>query len=66
MLCPCSGTRKSKILALYQQGVTDLESISLRTGACSGCGGCEADMLAFLAECAEAAAEAPISGAGRA
>ena len=46
------GTTRAKVRLLFEQGL-DAEAISRRTGALSGCGGCEweiADMLKALAE----------------
>jgi NAD(P)H-nitrite reductase large subunit len=47
IVCPCSGTTKAKILSLIEQGL-DAEAISRRTGAISGCGGCEWDIAELL------------------
>ena len=47
IMCSCSGTTRGKIYDLYQQGL-DIESISQRTGAKTGCGGCEWDIQAFV------------------
>lgn len=47
VMCQCSGTRKSNIQALFEQGM-DIEAISRWTGALSGCGGCEWDIADFL------------------
>jgi len=47
----CSGTTRAKVRSLFDQGL-DAEAISRRTGALSGCGGCEweiADMLKMFA-----------------
>jgi NAD(P)H-nitrite reductase large subunit len=41
IICHCSGTTKEKIKALIGNGITDLDDISRKTGACSGCGACE-------------------------
>ena len=52
VVCMCSGTTRAKVRLLFEQGL-DAEAISRRTGALSGCGGCEweiADMLKALAE----------------
>ena len=52
VVCMCSGTTRAKVRSLFEQGL-DAEAISRRTGALSGCGGCEweiADMLKALAE----------------
>ncbi|MCX7098014.1 MAG: (2Fe-2S)-binding protein [Methylococcales bacterium] len=50
IVCYCSGTDRAKILALIDKKVTDLESLSRMTGACSGCGACEDLVLEILAE----------------
>ena len=50
IICPCSGTTISQIRKQVEKGVTDLDAISQATGVCSGCGGCECDVLALLAE----------------
>jgi bacterioferritin-associated ferredoxin len=50
--CRCSGTTQAQIKRLAARGVGDLESLSRATGACSGCGACDADILALLAELA--------------
>lgn len=47
VLCPCSGTTRAQIRSLYEQGL-DLDAISRKTGALSGCSGCEWDITAFL------------------
>lgn len=52
VMCPCSGTTRSKIQSLFEQGL-DMDAISRRTGALSGCGGCEWDIAQFLKEFAE-------------
>ena len=52
VVCMCSGTTRAKVRSLFEQGL-DAEAISRRTGALSGCGGCEweiADMLKAFAE----------------
>jgi NAD(P)H-nitrite reductase large subunit len=43
IICPCSGTTRGKVISLFQQGL-DAEAVSRRTGALSGCGGCEWDI----------------------
>jgi NAD(P)H-nitrite reductase large subunit len=47
ILCPCSGTTKAKIQLLLEQGF-DVDAISRKTGAISGCGGCEWDIAEFI------------------
>lgn len=57
-LCACSGTTERQIKKMLDKGIDDLEGISRATGACSGCGACDTDILAFIAACkAEAARE---------
>ena len=51
VICPCSGTTHGQIERLEAQGL-DLDAISRKTGALTGCGGCEwdiADLLVALA-----------------
>ncbi len=43
VICPCSGTTRGKVISLFQQGL-DADAVSRRTGALSGCGGCEWDI----------------------
>ncbi len=50
VICYCSGTTKAQINALIVQGIIELDLISRQTGACSGCGACDVEILAFLAE----------------
>jgi NAD(P)H-nitrite reductase large subunit len=52
IICPCSGTTKAKIQSLIAQGF-DADSISRKTGAISGCGGCEWDIAELIKEFAE-------------
>ena len=47
VMCTCSGTRRSVIQELFQQGM-DMNAISRYTGAIAGCGGCEWDIAEFL------------------
>ncbi len=48
ILCDCSGTTKTKIRQLIQQGSDTLDKISRATGACSGCGACDYELMQFL------------------
>lgn len=50
VICGCSGTTSTQIKRLVDKGLTDLDSLSRATGACSGCGACDTDILALLAE----------------
>ena len=47
VICPCSGTSRAKIQSLIEQGF-DAETISRKTGAISGCGGCEWDIAEMI------------------
>ncbi len=47
VMCLCSGTTRAEIRRLFAQDM-DLEAISRRTGALTGCGGCEWDIAEFL------------------
>jgi NAD(P)H-nitrite reductase large subunit len=49
IICPCSGTTKAKIQTLISQGL-DADAISRKTGAISGCGGCEWDIAELIKE----------------
>tara|TARA_R110002111_G_scaffold171448_7_gene237006 strand:+ start:662 stop:868 length:207 start_codon:yes stop_codon:yes gene_type:complete len=42
-VCICSGTTKRKIIQLIEDGC-DLDTVSRKTGAFSGCGGCEYEL----------------------
>jgi bacterioferritin-associated ferredoxin len=52
VMCNCSGTTRGNIQSLFEQGL-DMDAISRRTGAISGCGGCEWDISQFLHDLAE-------------
>ena len=41
IICHCSGTTEGKIKELLASGGHDLDSLSRKTGVCSGCGACE-------------------------
>ena len=47
VMCPCSGTKRSTIQRMFEQGLS-VEEISQRSGALSGCGGCEWDIAEFV------------------
>ena len=48
VICHCSGTTKEKIKELVAYNITDLDEISRKTGACSGCGACEISILELI------------------
>ncbi len=50
VICSCSGTTQEKVKQLIESGVDDLDRISRITGACSGCGACDAPIQELLAE----------------
>ncbi|HEY8119266.1 MAG TPA: (2Fe-2S)-binding protein [Methylophilaceae bacterium] len=52
IMCPCSGTTRGDIQALFKQGL-DMDAISRKTGALSGCSGCEWDIAQYLKELTE-------------
>jgi len=52
VMCHCSGTTRGNIQRLFEQGL-DMEAISRKTGALSGCGGCEWDIAQLLKEFAD-------------
>lgn len=47
VMCHCSGTTRGTIQRLFEQGL-DMEAISRKTGAISGCSGCEWDIAQLL------------------
>lgn len=51
IICHCSGTTEEKIKQLIENGLSSLDDISRKTGACLGCGGCEDSVIALLKGC---------------
>jgi bacterioferritin-associated ferredoxin len=51
IICRCSGTTLEHIGRLLDRGIDDLDGISRATGACSGGGACDTDILACVAAC---------------
>jgi NAD(P)H-nitrite reductase large subunit len=49
IICDCTGTTQEKILALIAQGF-DLDKISSATGATTGCGACDAEIMDLVNE----------------
>ncbi len=49
IICDCTGTTKEKVLLLIEQKA-DLDKISSATGACTGCGSCDVDIINLIAE----------------
>ena len=47
VICQCSGTTRGYIEKLVKQGL-DVDEISQRSGALSGCGGCEWDIAELV------------------
>ncbi|HEY0562841.1 MAG TPA: (2Fe-2S)-binding protein [Methylophilus sp.] len=52
VMCLCSGTTRGDIERMFAAGL-DMEAISRKTGALSGCAGCEWDVAELLRELAE-------------
>lgn len=48
VICYCSGTTAEQIRILLNEGIVEQERISRITGALSGCGSCEFDVLDLL------------------
>ncbi|HHZ71096.1 MAG TPA: (2Fe-2S)-binding protein [Methylococcaceae bacterium] len=49
IICGCTGTTQEKILSLIAQGF-DLDKISSATGATTGCGSCDAEIMNLMVE----------------
>jgi NAD(P)H-nitrite reductase large subunit len=49
IICGCTVTTQEKILALIAQGF-DLDKISSATGATTGCGACDAEIMDLVNE----------------
>ena len=47
VICQCSGTTRGYIEKLVKQGL-DVDEISQRSGALTGCGGCEWDIAELV------------------
>jgi NAD(P)H-nitrite reductase large subunit len=47
VICLCSGTTRGYIEKLVKQGL-DVDAISQRSGALTGCGGCEWDIVELV------------------
>ena len=52
IICDCTGTTKEKVLTLIEQNA-DLDKISSATGACTGCGSCDVDIMNLIDENSE-------------
>jgi bacterioferritin-associated ferredoxin len=59
VICRCSGTSARQIRRQFDKGVTDIDGISRATGACSGCGACDTDIMALLAEYLSTVSQVP-------
>lgn len=57
IICLCSGTTRGDIERWFAQGL-DIDAISRKTGAISGCAGCEWDVSELLRNLAEQKATA--------
>jgi len=47
IICDCTGTTKAKVLSLIKQKA-DLDKISSATGASTGCGSCDVDIINLI------------------
>ena len=56
IICPCTGTTRGQVEKLFYEGL-DLDAISRRTGALSGCAGCEWDVAELVRKLSEKLAE---------
>ena len=52
VMCHCSGTTRGNVQRLFEQGL-NMDAISRRTGAISGCGGCEWDIAQLMNDLTE-------------
>jgi len=52
IICDCTGTTKEKVLSLIKQKA-DLDKISSATGAATGCGSCDVDIINLIDKHAE-------------
>lgn len=48
IICPCSGTRLARLRQRFLDGLRTLEALSDATGVCSGCAGCESDVVEII------------------
>lgn len=48
IICPCSGTRVARLKIRFQDGLRTLEALADATGVCTGCAGCEADVVELI------------------
>ncbi len=49
IICTCTGTTKQKVLSLIEQDA-DLDKIASATGAATGCGSCDVDIVNLIEE----------------
>jgi len=50
IICDCSGTTKTKIHQLIDDGKDNFDKIAAATGAGTGCGSCDVLIMAILTE----------------
>jgi len=48
VICDCTGTTRTKVQQLIDDGANDLDQIADATGACTGCGSCDILILEML------------------
>ncbi|KAF3980965.1 MAG: (2Fe-2S)-binding protein [Methylococcales symbiont of Hymedesmia sp. n. MRB-2018] len=50
VICTCTGTTKAKVIELINKGAKDLDKIASATGASTGCGSCDVEVMDILEE----------------
>jgi len=48
IICGCTGTTKEKVKQLVLAGITDVSDISSKTGATTGCGSCDVNIVDLI------------------
>jgi len=48
VICDCTGTTKTKVQQLIDDGADSLDAIADATGACTGCGSCDILVMEML------------------
>jgi len=48
IICDCTGTTKTKVQQLIDDGADSLDAIADATGACTGCGSCDILVMEML------------------
>lgn len=48
VICDCTGTTRTKVQQLIDDGADSLDAIADATGACTGCGSCDILVMEML------------------